>query len=275
MSFITVENYLNARVYTITVNGKELFWVKVNDIQNGLGIKNISDLVRKEILGRCDAKEPTEKQIKEYKRSEAEIDTKSIYASNVTKYARNDIIERIIKNCKYVKECNDGINKMQKENQREGLRSLLGFKENDIFQSKEQSILSKIATIFSPEKIILQHYVLGYYIAVYFLEHKLAIEIDEKGHTDRNIDQEIQRQQALQKELGSKFVRINPDKENFYIFIEIGKLQDHIIKPTKGLTKKTVIDDISTRLLKLEFKSNNSIKTKCLMYIVKKILPSL
>ena len=49
----------------------------MNDIQNRLGIKNISDLVRKEIQGRYDAKEPTEKQIKEYK--QAEIDTKSVY----------------------------------------------------------------------------------------------------------------------------------------------------------------------------------------------------
>ena len=40
---------------------------------------------------------------------------------------------------------------MQKENKRESFRSLLGFKENDIFQSKEQSVLSKITTIFPAE----------------------------------------------------------------------------------------------------------------------------
>ena len=34
-----------------------------------------------------------------------------------------------------------------------------------------------------------------------------------------------------------------------------------------------MIDRLSIRLLELEFKSNNSIKTKCLKYIVKKILP--
>ena len=63
------------------------------------------------------------------------------------------------------------------------------------------------------------------------------------------------------------------------VFVEVSKMQNHIIKSTKKLTqqliKKTVIDDISNKLLKLEFKSNNSIKTKCLKYVVKKILPIL
>ena len=95
---------------------------------------------------------------------------------------------------------------MQKKNQRESSRSLLGLKENDTFQSREHSMLSKITTIFSAKKIILQHYVLGSYIDAYFLEHKLAIEIEEKGHKDKNIEQEIQRQQTLQKELGCKFI---------------------------------------------------------------------
>ena len=36
MVVITVENYLNARVHTITVKNKELFWVKIKDVQDGL-----------------------------------------------------------------------------------------------------------------------------------------------------------------------------------------------------------------------------------------------
>ena len=39
------------------------------------------------------------------------------------------------------------------------------------------------------------------------------------------------------------------------------------------MTKKSLIDDISERLLKLEFKSDHSIKSKYLKWIVKKILP--
>ena len=65
------------------------------------------------------------------------------------------------------------------------------------------------------------------------------------------------------------FIRINPDEKNFNIFKEINKIHRHI----KKSTKKSLIDDLSKRLLELEFKSNHSIKSKCLKWIVKKILP--
>ena len=47
MVVITVQVSANAKVCTITVENRKLFWVKMIDVQNGLGIKNISDLVRK------------------------------------------------------------------------------------------------------------------------------------------------------------------------------------------------------------------------------------
>ena len=50
MVIIGVEAYANAKVKAITIGDRKLFWVKMNDIQTGLGI-NISDLVRKEIQG--------------------------------------------------------------------------------------------------------------------------------------------------------------------------------------------------------------------------------
>ena len=55
-------------------------------------------------------------------------------------------------------------------------------------------------------------------------------------------------------------IRINPDEKNFNIFKEINKIHRHI----KKSTKKSLIDDLSKRLLELEFKSNHSIKSKCL-----------
>ena len=39
------------------------------------------------------------------------------------------------------------------------------------------------------------------YTVLCFHKYKLAIEIDELGHNDRNIDYEIQRQKALEREL--------------------------------------------------------------------------
>ena len=46
-------------------------------------------------------------------------------------------------------------------------------------------------------------------------------------------------------------------------------------KSTEESTKKSLIYELSNKLLKLEFEKNNFIKTKCLKYVVKKILPTL
>ena len=147
------------------------------DVRNGLGIKNMSDSLRQQMRGICETKNLTKEQKKNYIKTRREICNS---LENDYKYARSDIMEKIIKNCRGVKRCSDNTNRKSKEVQRESFRSILGFKENDIFQSKESSILSKITKIFSTEKIISQHHVLGYYIDACFLKHKLAIEIDKQ-----------------------------------------------------------------------------------------------
>ena len=58
---------------------------------------------------------------------------------------------------------------------------------------------------------------------------------------------------------------------------EINKIYRHInqvtIQQTKQQTKESVIDNLSSELLKLEFKKNYSKKSKCVRWIVKNILP--
>ena len=57
-------------------------------------------------------------------------------------------------------------------------------------------------------------------IDVYFNEFSLAVEIDEKGHTDRDLIFEEKRQKALEKKLGQKFIRINTSNaKNGYVQI--------------------------------------------------------
>ena len=108
MIVITVEAYQNARVHTITVKNKDFFWVKMKDVQDRLGIKNVSDLLRKEICGRFGTKELTEKQRMKHRRSEYQI-TKNFKDSNLYKYAKNKPMEKIIKNCRGVKKFHDGV----------------------------------------------------------------------------------------------------------------------------------------------------------------------
>ena len=104
-----------------------------------------------------------------------------------------------------------------------------------------------------------QYTVIGYRIDLYFHEYKFVVEVDELGHNNRNIDYEIQRQKALERELNCAFIRINPDEKDFNNFKEINKIHRHI----KKSSKKFLIGKISERLLELEFKSNHSINSRC------------
>ena len=54
----------------------------IRDIGNGLGVKNMSDLVLKEIYGICETKYPTKEQVNEYKMSKREF-YKKIYKVNM------------------------------------------------------------------------------------------------------------------------------------------------------------------------------------------------
>ena len=69
---------------------------------------------------------------------------------------------------------------------------------------------------------------------MYFSEHKFAEEIDEKGHIDRNQNKENERQTKIEKRINCKFHRINPDAENFDIFVEISKIQNQMKKKWKA-----------------------------------------
>ena len=74
---------------------------------------------------------------------------------------------------------------------------------------------------------------------MYFSEHKFAVEIDKKGHTDRNQDEENERQTKIEKHSDYKFFhRINPDAEDVDIFLEISKIQDSIDQSNEGKIKE-------------------------------------
>ena len=103
----------------------------------------------------------------------------------------------------------------------------------------------------------------------------LQWKVMKKDHQDRDISREIERQNTLEKELGCKFIRINPDKENLNIFKAQNEIFRQIKESTKELTKKSLIDELSNKLLKLEFKKDSSIKAKCLKHVVERILPTL
>ena len=110
------------------------------------------------------------------------------------------------------------------------LKRNLGFKLHNVINIKEQTVLESIKNAFEGEDMQTQYSVLGYRIDLYFHKYKLAIEVDELGHADRNLSNEIERQKALERELDCVFIRINPDEKKFNIFREINKIHRHIKK---------------------------------------------
>ena len=66
-------------------------------------------------------------------------------------------------------------------------RKRLGFKQYDVILTKEQSVITKIMSLFEGENMQTQYKILSYKIDLYLDEYKLAIEIDENEQSNRNI----------------------------------------------------------------------------------------
>ena len=71
MDLISIEGHENANVICLKNKNGDL-WVIMNNVGNGLGVKNISDLVLKEIYGAY-KKKLIKEEIKYYKMTEREF----------------------------------------------------------------------------------------------------------------------------------------------------------------------------------------------------------
>ena len=102
------EGYINASVHLLKIGKTGEIWPSMKDCGSGLGVKNISDLVLKEIYGTCETKNSTKEQIKNYKMTEREIYEKFSDLSkdelntmgNKNVYVRNNVMANIIKHCR-------------------------------------------------------------------------------------------------------------------------------------------------------------------------------
>ena len=77
-----------------------------------------------------------------------------------------------------------------------------------------------------------EHEYILFRIDVYFTEYFLAVEIDEQNHEGRDLIFEKKRQEALEKKLGCKFIRINTSnaKRGYDTDYEVSKIQIFISK---------------------------------------------
>ena len=138
-------------------------------------------------------------------------------------------------------------------------RSDLGFNQNNLILKKEQWVVIPLLKVFCAEKIKLQHKALKnerVRTDMYFFEHKFAVEVDEKGHTDRNQDKENERQAKIEKYSHCRlFYRINCDLEDFDIFLKIVKYRVTLLNQNKEELKKekeVEIKELKEKLGKLE-----------------------
>ena len=164
-------------------------------------------------------------------------------------------------------------------------RSDLGFNQINLILKKEQTVLKSIKDTFEGEDMQTQYTVIGYKIDLYFHKPKLAIEVDELGYVDRNLNNEIEGQKAVEKEHNCVSIRINLDEKDFKIFKEINKTYRHITQSKEENQRKEQESKIKEKEKKIKeqkskfanelltYVSNISIPLKPIKYFVKKYFP--
>ena len=113
MNPISAEGYKNAKVHFLKIRKTGEIWVSMKNIGDGLGVKNISNLVLKEIYGIYE-KKLTKEEIKCFKMTEREIfkkfgnlsNDKLNTKNNKSVYVKNTIMTNIIKHCRGEKKRN-------------------------------------------------------------------------------------------------------------------------------------------------------------------------
>ena len=254
MKLISIEGYENANIICLKNKTGDL-WVIIKYVKDGLGVKNMYDLVLKEIYGVYGKEDLTKEEIKCYKMTKREF-FKTFYdydedslntKSNKTIFVKNTIMTNIIKNFKGEKK--------RGARSADEFRKKLFIPDHEIYESIEHKVKSKIGKTFVNEEILEEHSVKIYEIDLYFNEHYekkiqvnnnngkkyilfridlhftkycLALKIDEKGHTDRDPIFEQKRHDSLEKKLNCTFITFNTNRENFDVDYEVSKIQTFI-----------------------------------------------
>ena len=143
----------------------------MKNVGSSISVKNIYDLVLKQIYGICETKNPTKEQVNEYKMTKREIYKKFTNLSNQelnTKnnknpYARKDVMTTIIKRCRGEKTKDIGaIDDLEKK---------LMILDSEIPKCPEFEIKSKIGKIFKRHNPIEEYSVQIYEIDLYFYKY--------------------------------------------------------------------------------------------------------
>ena len=186
MHLTSAEGYQDANIAFLTIKTINEIWVSMKDIGSGIGVKNISDLVLKEIHGICETKNPTKEQVNEYKMTERKIykkfdnlSEKELNTKNNKKaYVRSNVMTTIIK--RFRGEKTRDIRAI------DGFRKKIMIPDSEIPKCPEFEVKSKIGKIFKKHSPLEEYYVRIYEIDPLFYKHyqknpKKQKQVDRSG----------------------------------------------------------------------------------------------
>ena len=107
----------------------------------------------------------------------------------------------------------------------------LGISVETRYVRKETEIVGFVQDVLTQMMVPFefQKNVNNFRIDLYLPDQKLAIEIDEHNHADRDPSYEEEREAYIKTQLGCKFLRINPDSEGFKLSTFIGRIMREIL----------------------------------------------
>ncbi|MFM7983959.1 MAG: hypothetical protein ACKPKO_32005, partial [Candidatus Fonsibacter sp.] len=111
------------------------------------------------------------------------------------------------------------------------LATQLGISVETRYVRKETEIVGCIQDVLTHMMVPFefQKDVNNFRIDLYLPDQKLAIEIDEHNHADRDLSYEEEREMYIKTQFGCKFLRINPDSEGLKIATCIGRIMREVI----------------------------------------------
>ena len=137
-------------------------WLNETHVQKQLGLKNLPAL--------------TNKYDKEYEKQRFELNESTNQPNR--RFIRVDLALKVKMDCRTDESCK--------------IKKRLRFTLHDVINTKEQTVISAIKDAFEGENMQTQYSVLDYRIDLYFHKYKLAVEVDELRHSNRNINDEIE-----------------------------------------------------------------------------------
>ena len=186
----------------------------------------------------------TEREIYEkfYNLSEDELNTKN----NKNTFVKNNVMTNIIEHCRGEKKRNKSNRQIWKKiNDSRAWNFCVSrtwskiknrdhiYKQKNTWKKICQDLWNWSLFFYYKEKIQTDEngckYIL-FRIDIFFTEYFFAIEINEKGHTGRDLIFEEKRQETLEKKLNCEFIRINASTENYDADHEASRIQVFISK---------------------------------------------